>query len=130
MKVVVAGSRSIQSIEVVYRCIKSSGYDITELVSGTADGVDLLGEHYAVNNRVPIKRFRPDWYQYGKAAGPIRNKQMAEYVDAAIIIWDSTSKGTRDMINHVKKSSKPYMIFDQCGTLVDSSPKRELGIIE
>ena len=33
-------------------------------------------------------RFDTDWNKHGRAAGPIRNKQMAEYGDALLIIWD------------------------------------------
>jgi len=39
----------------------------------------------------------------GKAAGFIRNAEMAEYADALIAFWDGRSKGTKHMIDLAKK---------------------------
>ena len=50
------------------------------------------------------------WDLYGRAAGPIRNAQMADYADAAIIIWDGKSPGSLNMIKEVKKVNKPHYI--------------------
>jgi hypothetical protein len=35
---------------------------------------------------------------------------MAEYADAAIILWDGESKGTLNMIKNMHKLDKPYFI--------------------
>lgn len=47
--------------------------------------------------------FVADWKRYGKAAGPIRNSQMLEYVKQenplVVAFWDGESHGTRDTIN-------------------------------
>lgn len=61
-------------------------------------GADLLGKKWAILNGVPIKNFPADWDKYGKAAGPIRNAQMAEYADYLIAFWDGKSRGTKNMI--------------------------------
>ena len=47
MKVIIAGSRGVEDYALVEEAVKQSGFDITEVVSGTARGVDLLGEHWA-----------------------------------------------------------------------------------
>lgn len=101
MKVIIAGSRGIEDHEILLEAIEESGFDITEVVSGGARGVDLMGEDYANAVDTPIKQFIPNW---GKPphtirnAGNIRNGQMAEYADALIAIWDGKSTGTKDMI--------------------------------
>jgi hypothetical protein len=46
-------------------------------------------------NRVPVKQFPADWNKYGKAAGPIRNAQMAKYADAVILF--PGGRGTANM---------------------------------
>jgi len=74
-----------------------------EIVSGTARGADSLGERYASENSLPIKRFVPDWDKFGKAAGYKRNEEMALYADGCIVFWDGKSKGTEHMINLAKK---------------------------
>lgn len=59
----------------------------------------------------PIKKFYPDWGKHGKAAGPIRNKQMAEYADALLLIWDGESKGSKNMKEEMLKLNKPVYEF-------------------
>jgi hypothetical protein len=44
---------------------------VTELVSGGAPGVDTDAERWADQHEIPIKKFKPDWKQYGRGAGPI-----------------------------------------------------------
>lgn len=110
MKVVVAGSRSITDYVLVEQAISSSGLVVTEIVSGGARGVDNLGEQYANSNDVNLKIFKADWSRYGKAAGPIRNGQMADYADAAVIVWDGKSSGTKNMIEQMKKRGKPVHV--------------------
>jgi hypothetical protein len=110
MKVVIAGSRNISDRLGLVKAIKQSGFDITEVVSGKARGVDTLGETWAMANDIVIKQFPADWAKHGNAAGPIRNAIMAEYADAAIILWDGESKGTLNMIKNMHKLDKPYFI--------------------
>ena len=94
MKVIVAGSRTIQDYSLVESVIKESKFDITVLVSGAAKGVDTLGEQFAKENHIKIKRFPADWSLHGKRAGYLRNIQMAEYADACILIIENQSKGS------------------------------------
>ena len=44
MKVIIAGTRSVDDYKLVVNTIQRSGYSITEVVSGCATGVDRLGE--------------------------------------------------------------------------------------
>lgn len=110
MKVVIAGSRDITDRMGLVKAIKQSGFEITEVVSGCARGVDKLGEAWARANDIPIKEFPADWNKHGNAAGPIRNAEMAEYADALIVLWDGESKGTKNMIMNMHKRDKLYFI--------------------
>lgn len=105
MRVIVAGSRSISDYSVVWRAILASGLmgEITELVSGTAPGVDRLGESWAAKHQIPIRRFPADWTKYGKRAGYLRNELMAQHADALILVWDGASKGSRHMLDIARK---------------------------
>jgi hypothetical protein len=113
MRVIVAGSRNISNYEIVRHAIEDSDFDITEIVSGTAKGVDRLGEHYARLWNIPIKQFPADWDKYGKKAGIIRNHQMGRYADALIAVWDGKSKGTFDMIQFMSKLHKPVYLVTE-----------------
>lgn len=116
VKVVVAGIRYTDPVnkivftdyDLVASAISGSGYDITQVISGTAIGVDSLGETWAKENNILVKRMPADWNAFGKAAGHIRNKAMAEYCDAAVIVWDWKSKGTKNMINQMIRLEKSY----------------------
>jgi hypothetical protein len=110
MKVVIAGSRTIRDYEAVARAIKLSGWEITEVVSGTAKGVANYVEMWGEINSVPIKKFPADWDKYGKAAGPIRNAAMAEYADAAIVLIENKSTGATNMVAQMKKRNKPCIM--------------------
>lgn len=111
MKVIIAGSRTLRSISLIEKAVKASGFQITEVVSGAAKGIDELGEKWAQDNGIPFKRFRADWTFHGKAAGPIRNKKMAEYAEGLIAIWDGRSPGTRNMIEEAKKNPLKIYIY-------------------
>jgi hypothetical protein len=114
MKVVIAGSRSINEWGHVYTAIKRSGFIIYEVVTGKANGVDMLGEFYAEIKGLPLKEFpvtKEDWATLGRGAGPIRNRKMAEYADAAIVVWDGRSKGSLSMINEMKRLGKPCFVW-------------------
>ena len=125
MKVVVAGSRVISELYYVQFAIKSANIYIGELVSGGANGIDKLGEQWARENNINIKLFPADWDQYGKSAGPMRNAEMADYCDAAIILWDGKSKGTFNMIENIKKRKKPLhlSVFQVYNWWKDKKPK-------
>lgn len=119
MKVIIAGTRSVDDYSLVVQAVKRSGYTITEVVSGCATGIDRLGEQWARANNVPIKEMPADWIRHGNSAGPQRNRAMAEYADAAIIVWDGQSRGTRNMIENMIRRKKPYYIAMTSATLED-----------
>lgn len=111
MKIIIAGSRDINDQSIVAKAINSSPYTITEIVSGAARGVDTSAEVYANMSNLPLKKFPADWDKYGKPAGAIRNKQMADYADGLIAVWDGKSPGTRIMIQMMNKASKPVHLW-------------------
>lgn len=94
----------------LYDTIQESGFNITTVISGHAPGADTLGEIYADDNDIPVELHPADWNRYGKAAGHIRNAQMADVADAAVIMWDGKSKGTKNMIHEMKKRGLPYIL--------------------
>ena len=102
-KLVVAGSRSFAdfnrlSADLDYLLSKKSP-DEVEIVSGGAAGADALAELYARSRGLAFRVFPADWRRWGKLAGPIRNRQMADYGSAAVVYWDGRSRGSADMIS-------------------------------
>ncbi len=104
LRTIIAGSRTITNYHHVEKAIALSGFKPTEIVSGTARGVDQLGEIWAKNNNIPVAQYPADWDRYGKSAGYRRNEVMAKNADALIAVWDGSSKGTVHMIELAKEN--------------------------
>lgn len=116
MKLIIAGTRSFNDYQLLENSIIpmflhiSHLEDIEEVVSGCCSGADQLGEKWGKALYKKITRFPADWKKYGKAAGPIRNRQMAEYADQAIVFWDGSSKGALNMIQTMRELGKPVYV--------------------
>lgn len=106
MKVIIAGSRHFHSYSFIKERLDAyfSKRKPSEIVCGCCEGVDMAGKQYAIENGIPIKYFPANWYKHGKAAGPIRNKEMAEYADCLVLFWDGISHGSRNMLYIAKKT--------------------------
>lgn len=102
--VIIAGSRDFADYELLKIVCdhmlseKCKTHNIV-IVSGGARGADSLGEEYAKERGYGLQRKPADWDKYGKSAGYIRNREMAEIADACICFWDGQSKGTKHMID-------------------------------
>lgn len=119
MKVIIAGSRILSDYSLVTQAMKRCGFHVTEVVCGCATGIDRLGEQWARANNISVKEMPANWDRDGKAAGPIRNREMAKYADAAVIIWDGKSAGTRNMVDEMIRAKKPYFLQLTESTLED-----------
>jgi hypothetical protein len=113
-KVIVAGSRGFSD----YHLLRTRMDFLTlqhseiEVVSGTARGADQLGERWARECGHGLKKFPADWDAYGKRAGFIRYTQMAEYADALAAFWDGDSRGTKMMIEEMRRLGKPVRVVN------------------
>lgn len=86
MKLAVVGSRGWQDKDAVFQHLNSRD-DIEEVVSGGANGPDSFAEMWAKENGIPCKVFKPDWKQYGKRAGFLRNTEIVGYCDEKESWW-------------------------------------------
>jgi hypothetical protein len=125
MKLIVAGSRSIQDRTFVFHELNQRKEAIDEVVSGMAlewlwdkdplaGGPDRYGFEWAKENGIPVAPFPADWSK-GKAAGMKRNAEMADYADAAFVFWDGESTGSVDMVKQMKKRGKSVVVMRQGG---------------
>jgi len=112
MKVIICGTRSDEQLSdnLIYDAIKKSGFDVTEVVEGGADGVDLAAWMHAIENGMATTRFDALWNKYGTRAGPIRNQQMVDYADALIAIPDKASVGTWDAVRKAESKGIPVYV--------------------
>lgn len=103
MKIIIAGTRTFNDKNLLFNqmdliILKFFLVENIKIISGTAEGADKLGEEWAKERNFLCERFPPDWNKHGKAAGPIRNAQMADAADMCVVFWDGKSKGTKNMI--------------------------------
>lgn len=110
IKLIVAGGRKFDDKAWLFEQLNKRKEDISEIVCGGAKGADILGARWAERNSIPIKYFIPDWKQFGKSAGYLRNSEMADYADALLAFWDGESKGTGHMIDIATKRGMPVVI--------------------
>lgn len=114
VRIMVAGGRDFNDYALLKYALKKyiDGLDIVDLsqisiVSGAARGADTLGEHFAYDYGIDIRRFPAKWDEFGKSAGIIRNCEMANYAGQAtgvlFAFWDGKSRGTKHMIEVAKK---------------------------
>ena len=103
IKLIIAGSRDFTDYaflcQIIDRFLNDCSPASIEIVSGTARGADMLGERYAKEHNIALKRFPADWNKYGKSAGYRRNVDMAKYANACFVFWDGSSRGSKHMID-------------------------------
>lgn len=102
MKVAVIGSRSLNIDIATY-----IPPETTEIVSGGAKGIDTMARKYAIIKGIRLTEFLPDYNRYsGRTAPLVRNKQIIEYADMVVAIWDGHSKGTIHSVELAKRMNK------------------------
>lgn len=101
MKLIIAGSRKIPegvALLVIADVLAELGWRPREVICGMAASVDYAGKIWAHANGIWVRPFWPRWGELGNAAGPERNCRMARAATHALILWDSKSSGTADML--------------------------------
>ena len=117
MKVIIAGSRKIgrytdwELVKLVADAVVRSGFEVTCVVSGGARGIDLAGETWAESKGIGIVRYPAEWDKFGKAAGMIRNREMADNADALIAVWDGSSSGTAGMVREAAERGLKVYVY-------------------
>lgn len=116
MKLAVIGSRTYSDAKRIEERIhkflaENSGVMI---VTGGAEGADTIAEQAARKLNIPVIVFHADWKKFGRGAGPIRNKKIAEEADCCIAFIDKPiekSRGTNNAISEFRKRNKPVEII-------------------
>lgn len=121
-KVIIAGSRTFKDYDLLeQKCdqILSSIQDEIWVISGTAEGADILGEKYAQKRGYYLLECPAQWdnvegkpaseigtnsrgQKYWKLAGLRRNEQMAQNADA-LILFNLGTSGSQNMLYNARK---------------------------
>ena len=106
MRVIIAGGRDFRDRKLMDEVMEKYKAEVTAVCCGGARGADSLGRAWARDNGIEVLEFPAYWDLYGNAAGPIRNKEMAQNGDFLVAFWDGKSKGTKNMIKTMKACGK------------------------
>lgn len=116
IRIIVAGSRDFDDYSLLKLTLKEyiNGLDIADLsqvviISGAARGADTLGEYFAYDYQIAVRKFPAKWDEIGKRAGWVRNAEMAKYAaekhGVLFAFWDGKSRGTKNMIDLANRYS-------------------------
>lgn len=101
------------------------------IIQGKAPGADFIAGHFydgpcespkggthASHDFVEHESYPADWGKYGRAAGPIRNKQMLDEGEPDLVVAFSEirttgllSTGTQNMVDLAKKAGVPVWVI-------------------
>lgn len=98
MTIIVTGGRDYSDRETLFAYLDRLHAEtpITLLVHGSAKGADALAWEWAVENGLPWIAHGPDWKKHGRAAGPIRNREMLKENPSLVVAFPG-GRGTADM---------------------------------
>lgn len=108
---IVCGGRDFNDVgymaAVMTECVKM--FDLGKVIQGGAHGADKLAGQWASENWLDMQVVPADWDTHGKAAGFIRNTQMAD-LNPDVVIAFPGGKGTEHMINIARERRIPVFI--------------------
>ena len=100
MRVLICGDKEWKDIQkILQRIMKLPPHSI--IIHGSARGADIIAGEVARELHLRVQSCPADWSRYGRAAGPIRNRQMLDLEPHLVIGFHSDigkSKGTADML--------------------------------
>lgn len=117
MKVLVCGDRHWKDRKYLFERLDEMHrlYGFTEIIEGCARGADRLAEEWSEERGIHLSHFPADWDQFGKPAGPIRNRRMLIEGRPDMVVAFHTalqqSKGTKDMVEIARKAGVQTHVF-------------------
>lgn len=118
MKVLVCGGRNFDDALTLGSWLGGIHKDhgITLIIEGGARGADFLARKFGEMQGIPVKTFPADWDRHGKAAGPIRNKQMLDEGKPDVVLAFDGGRGTANMVEQAKAAGVRVQIATKITT--------------
>jgi len=116
-RVLVCGQRDYLNYEKVYNYLATFPPG-TIVIHGNAPGADTFADQAAKDLNFEVLVFPAQWAKYGRAAGPVRNRQMLVegHPDVVAAFYAKGgrrySKGTNNMVTQAEKALIPVEIYE------------------
>lgn len=120
MRVLVCGGRDMDradawnwleqnaKLEIAY-ALNIHSFKIDTVIHGGARGADEGGADWGASEHARVVEFKANWKKHGKAAGPIRNRQMLDQGKPDIVIALPGGRGTANMISQAEALGVPVI---------------------
>lgn len=131
LKILVCGDRnwidkSLIEIELVFNINLLSAlhtYENVIIIEGGSKGADSLAREIADNRGYQVNEYKANWKKYGKAAGPIRNREMIDKENPQIVIAfhdckPGTQCGTQNTIDYAISKKIRVVLVSHRGTSI------------
>lgn len=135
MRVLICGSRGWSDSRPI-RALVDSLPDGTTVVHGAAPGADsLAGEavrlrRVASGGDIKEERHPADWARHGRAAGPIRNREMLNSGIDQVYAFrlPGESPGTDHMVRIAREAGIPVTVLGPKAEMGNEKPRRSLRL--
>ena len=115
-RVLICGDRNWKDCGIIEGLVKNLP-EGSVVIQGMCRGADMIARNAAIKHGVSYEDYPADWDKYGKAAGPIRNKQMLDEgkPDSVYAFHPdlSKSKGTKNMIEQARKRGIEVIVVNE-----------------
>lgn len=110
--IIVAGGRNFTDRSRVFEVLNEFTRRGDEILHGACPtGADAFAQEWCECKDFAMESYPADWDFHGKAAGPLRNAEIAENGDVLIAFWNGGSRGTRSMINESLKAGLEIHVY-------------------
>lgn len=112
MKILICGDRNWGSKFIIKKYLESFSPDL--VIEGGCKGADRLAAEAANELGIPVKPMPAKWGLYGKAAGPIRNREMLDEKPDLVLAFHfdiAGSSGTADTLFEADNRGIPYAVI-------------------
>ena len=108
MRVLITGGRKFDDIQLLETTLEDvhKSEAISVLIHGAASGADTLAGNWAARHDIQVVACPADWKRYGRAGGPMRNREMLE-LSPDILVAFPGGKGTADMVSAAEQKGIP-----------------------
>lgn len=121
MKILICGGRDLSRVD-TFNWLERNLYDelacatgcvsalkIEKVIHGGCRGADEGAGDWAKSEGIPVAVCKADWNKHGKAAGPIRNREMLRVHKPDYVVALPGGRGTADMIAAAEGAGVPVI---------------------